>query len=157
MGEDIDAMMIVIHFSKLRDLRAKTPPILPKRKRKELIENFQYIDHHRVGHVHFDEMAAAGLVEQAIVWELQKKYDRRGDAMLDCDEFVEMLCPYGYRAHEDVRQAVLIDGQCMSKVTCEVGRHKFAGWLMDRDAVEFRAQTKFPLVMPPEFSTERPI
>merc|ERR1712224_874627 len=103
-----------------------------------------------MGRIHYNEMAEAGLVEQAIVTELQKKYDRGGDGMLDCEEFIEMLCPYGYRAHKGVRQAILLDGQCMSKVTCEVGRHKFAGWLMDRDAAEFQESTDLPLVMPSE-------
>jgi len=155
--EDISAMMMVVSFIKLRELRAHTPPMLPRRKRKELVENFQYIDHHRKGQVRYHDMVEAGLVEHAIVVELQKQYDRGGDGMLDCEEFVEMLCPYGYRAHEGVRQAILLDGQCMSKVTCEVGRHRFSGWLMDKDATDFRDRTEMPLVMPSEYGGTCPV
>lgn len=136
--EDVKAMEMAFHFLKLRQFQAETPPLIPRRRQKELVDNFQHLDGTRSGRISYSDLVDAGLGNRETVAELQKKHDLAGNGTLDCREFVQMFCPHGFRADEDVKQAVMQGGQSMSIVTCEVGRYSFEGWLMDQDATEFR-------------------
>lgn len=144
--EDVASMMMAFHFLKLRQIRAKAPPLISRRCQKELVDNFHYLDTNGLGRIWYADLVDAGLGNPDTVRELQNKHNHSCDGKLDCREFVQMFCPHGFRANADVRQAVMQDGQSMSMVTCEFDRYSFAGWLMESALNEFRmAVPELPL------------
>merc|ERR1712150_77440 len=84
-----------------------------------------------------------GLVDWDLTVELQAKYDKEKNGTFDFEEFLEMLCPYGYRAHERVTNAIRKDGQAMRYVLWNSGDCHFGGWLLDSDFTVLKEQYAF--------------
>merc|ERR1711879_455655 len=114
MGDDITAMGATFALAKLSAIRAKTPPVLSKTTQEELEENFHWLDADRSGAVHYDDLVHSGLVDKDLMEKLRKTHDKNGDGLLDCSEFVDMLCPLGFRAHGQVVHSTDEEGRPMS-------------------------------------------
>jgi len=137
---DIAAMFEIFAIHKLSSISVPPLRLLPARRRQELIENFRHMDRNCVGSVTYEDLVNQGLVDAKMARELRDQYDLDGIGSLNCLEFLEMLCPYGYRAHETVKYAIDKSGQGVSFVACSCGDLSFAGWLFDKDLVALRAR-----------------
>merc|ERR1712139_531913 len=94
----------------LQRQRIPTPPLLPRRLRRELEENFRWIDRDRKGYITYRDLIESDLVDADMAKELVTRYDTDGSGSLDCDEFLMLLCPDGFRAHRRAVRAVTEDG-----------------------------------------------
>lgn len=125
--EDITVMMRWFREAAYHQKRAPTPPLLPKRKRRELIENFRWINKENKGTISYQDLVDSGLVDSKMADDLMSKYDLDGSNDLDCNEFLELLCPNGYRAHADATQAVDKKGNQL----CHMKNEYFEGWVVE--------------------------
>lgn len=123
--EDIDQMMNWFTESQFEMERVPTPPLLTKKKRREIIENFPFHDFSRGG-ISFQELLESGLADPATAKELWTTYagDDHPKVRLSEARLLEMLCPNGYRAHPAVQSAVGRDGQQLVLTSNEF----FKGW-----------------------------
>jgi len=137
---DLATMLEIFAVHKLSSMSVPPLRLLPARRRQELIENFRHMDRNGVGSVTYEDLVNQGLVDAKMARELRDQYDLDGIGSLNCQEFLEMLCPYGYRAHENVKCAIDKSGQGLSFVECTRGGLSFAGWLFDKDLAAFRAR-----------------
>lgn len=136
--EDIAAMQQMFDIHKLNCLRAKTPPPLPRKVKKELLENFHFLDRRGEGFITYDDLVRGGLIDYEMMAELQEKYGKKDSEILNQDDFLEMLCPYGYRAHDQVTELANKQDQLLRKVFVDcrhlrVGLKEFKAWLLDSD------------------------
>lgn len=129
--EDIDHMSAVFQYYVLQKMQMPTPPILSKKRRRELVENFKALDKSNEGTIPYTDLVDAGLVDQDSMLQMRQEHDINSDGMIDVKEFLTIFCPYGMRAHEGVLQTVDKNGQAMSLVYCQCGDHEFHGWLLD--------------------------
>jgi len=135
---DVAAMEALFDLKKLQRAAVEPLPLLSKRRRRELLENFKDLDSQGKGLVPYTELVMAGLADEDMMKELQAKYDKDGNGTLDFEEFLEMLCPYGFRAHSKVKVAITKDGQAMRFATCKCGENMFTGWFMETDFLELQ-------------------
>lgn len=128
--EDVAFMLNIFKLAALHNKRLPTPKLLPKRKRNELLENFKWLDKENKGIISYNDLVDGGLMDEETADELMTKYDTDGSGDLDGEEFLEMLCPHGYRAHEGSKKVVDTDG---NKITY-VHNNDFTGWMFEDDA-----------------------
>lgn len=124
---DIAAMLEVFREAAFHQKRIPTPALLPRRKKKELVENFRWLDKEKKGVISYSDLVDSGLVDEQTANELMAKYDTDQSGDLDEDEFMEMLCPNGYRAHSKVTQAVDEHGRGLTFLKNEY----FCGWTLE--------------------------
>eukprot|EP00418_Pyrodinium_bahamense_P007848 CAMPEP_0179118988 /NCGR_PEP_ID=MMETSP0796-20121207/55993_1 /TAXON_ID=73915 /ORGANISM="Pyrodinium bahamense, Strain pbaha01" /LENGTH=490 /DNA_ID=CAMNT_0020817475 /DNA_START=11 /DNA_END=1483 /DNA_ORIENTATION=+ len=141
--EDVADMEALFNFKKLQRASVEPPPFLPKRRRRELLENFRDLDHEGTGLVPYSELVLAGLADEGMMQELRAKYDKDGNGTLDFEEFLEMLCPYGFRAHEKVNVAINKDGLAIREASCMCGEHRFSGWFLEPDYLALKNKYNF--------------
>lgn len=91
-------------------VRVKTPPVLPKQDFDGLCSVFEYYDEDHSGMVSGDELLNKGLIYEDQMEALLKDWDQDGDGHLDVLEFCEMMCPLGFRAHEQAHTGSRSDG-----------------------------------------------
>lgn len=89
----------------------QTPPLLPEEKVEDLRSIFKYFDTDNDGQLQVPDLLATGFLNPREVDLIIEKYDADEDGRLGVLEFVEMLCPAGYRAHEKVTHATLRNGK----------------------------------------------
>lgn len=147
---DVDLMNQMFDLHKLQEMRVQTPPLLAKKKRKQLLENFRFLDKENRGVIAYTALVDGGLVDEELMHALRVKYDHHNRGFLDENDFLEMLCPYGCRAHEQVRRMVSTDDKLIQLVTCDVqhlhcGFDSFSAWLLDNDLQSIRMDTQLPL------------
>jgi Ca2+-binding EF-hand superfamily protein len=130
---DIAEMATMFDLYKLRMASVVPLPLLSKKKSRELVESFQDLDREGRGLVAFSEMSESGLVDDVMARELKSSYDKDGSGTFDLDKFCEMLCPFGYRAHERVDKAIDKSGRTMHFVRCPLGESAFEGWILETD------------------------
>lgn len=141
--EDVKAMEALFDLKKLSHATVEPPPLLPKRRKRELLENFRDLDSEGTGLVPYNELVLAGLTDKDMMKELREKYDKDGNGTLDFEEFLEMLCPYGFRAHEEVTVAVNKEGDAMRYATCLCGDSRFSGWFLEEDYLALKTKYEF--------------
>merc|ERR1719174_3395075 len=100
--EDISIMNQMFDLHKTLCARVKTPPLLPRKKRKQLLENFHFLDQKSSGYITYQDLVDGGIIDDQMMKDLRSKYDRTGKGIIREDDFLEMLCPHGCRAHERV-------------------------------------------------------
>merc|ERR1711988_1865182 len=87
----------ILYMEQLFDLhmimlaRVETPPMLSKKKRRELLENFNFIDKDKSGRITYQDLVDNGLIEHEMAVDLRSKYDYNGRGVLDQSDFLEML------------------------------------------------------------------
>jgi Ca2+-binding EF-hand superfamily protein len=101
------------------------PPVISVKTHQELVMNFKFIDYKRTGILTPADLVNAGLLDQDMCDELMAKFDANGDGTIEEHEFVEMLCPNGYRASQDSTTAIDAEGNPLVKIEGE----KFTGWI----------------------------
>lgn len=136
--EDIRVMSMMFDLYNVERVQVCTPPPLPKKKRKQLLENFNYLDKERVGFISYSEMVEAELVDEHLKNDLQAKYDCSGRGILDADDFLEMLCPFGFQAHDRVTKIVTADDTAIYKIHVDCrhlpcGNDEFVGWIPEAE------------------------
>merc|ERR1719478_1694998 len=90
--------------------------------------------------ISYTEFVQAGLVDAETCRELRHRYDVNRDGRIQLDEFLEMLCPHGYRVHQNQRRALGTDGQPMSCISAESGDECISCWIFDKDLDRFPAK-----------------
>lgn len=121
--EDIDRMMNWFREAEFQNDRVSTPPLLPRRKRREVIENFPSIE---IGEtIIFQDLVDSGLIDESMAKDLREQYDRDGTGRITEDLLLEMLCPNGYRSHPDAQTAIDKYGQPLLYVSNGI----FKGWI----------------------------
>merc|ERR1719502_2041149 len=61
--EDIDIMNQMFDLHITMGARAKTPPLLPRKKRTQLLENFNFLDRHQEGVIKYEDLVVGGLID----------------------------------------------------------------------------------------------
>lgn len=122
--DDIKQMMQWFREAEFRHDLAPTPPLLPKRKRREVLENFPAID--KGGQeISFEDLVDSGLVDESTAKDFRQQYDRSNSNRIDENLLLEMLCPNGYRAHPTVKTCADSEGQPL----VHVENGFFTGWV----------------------------
>jgi len=122
--EDINRMMHWFREAEFQNDRAGTPPLLPRRKRREVIENFPLLEAGQT--ITFQDLVESGLVDEATSRDLRDQYDRDGSSRISEDLLLEMLCPNGYRSHPDAHTAI----DKMGRPLLYVENGIFTGWIV---------------------------
>lgn len=125
--DDILVMLKWFREAAFNQKRVSTPPLLPKKKRRELYENFRYLDREGTGKITYRDLVDSGLVDEEMAQDLMRRYDTDGSGDLDGEEFLELLCPNGYRAHAGVREAVDHHGAQLTYIS----NSWFTGWTVE--------------------------
>jgi len=152
-SEDVAVMLQMFDFQVFMRARVPEPPRLPKKKRRELIENFKYLDKHSRGRIAFTDLVSGGLVDEHMMKELSSKYDLSGDGILSQDVFLEMLCPYGVQAHDRVQRIAMADDSTICKVEVDCTKFQQMGevsaWISEANLLHFRNNTTLPIKSAP--------
>jgi len=154
-NHDVDIMMQMFDFHTFLNARAPDPPVLPKKKRRQLLENFYYLDKESRGVIQYMDLMSGGLVDSEMMKELQEMHDPSGSGHLSQDVFLEMLCPYGFLAHERVQRIATTDDQLIVHcyVDCQpefhLGYHEVSGWILESEMDRLREQTSLSIRLAP--------
>jgi len=151
--EDISLMNQIFDVYKIMLDRVTTPPLISKKKRRQLLENFNYLDTEKHGIIKYQDMWDGGLVDEPMMNELRAKYDRTGRGTINQDEFLEMLCPFGRRAHERVAEMHISEEEVIQKVYIDCGEldehEDFSGWLLGEHVQMLLATSHLPISFAP--------
>lgn len=125
--EDVEKMTHWFHEAEFQRDRVPTPPLLPRGKRRQIMENFPHIDWSDGKKVPFHELLEVCSVDETTMRGLKDDFDKLGpwDPLSEKD-LLEMLCPKGYLAHEDATAAVDRQGRALAFVSNQY----FTGWLL---------------------------
>jgi Ca2+-binding EF-hand superfamily protein len=141
--EDVRAMNMMFDLNRIQRARVPDPPRLPRKKKRQLLENFNFLDKHQQGFITFNDLVEADLVDDSMQHELQLKYDRSGKGILEADLFLEMLCPYGFQAHDRVKRITMEDDRVVHKVCVDCrdlpcSYDQMVGWIPEDDLKTFK-------------------
>jgi len=157
---DLFAMYQMFDLQKILSSRVKTPPLLPKKKHRQLLENFKFVDKQRRGHITYQDLTDSGLIDEEMMNDLRTRYDRSGQGIINQEDFLEMLCPFGCRAHDGVKE-MLVEDEVLIRLVYIDSRHlkcgvdQFKGWLRDRDLqVLSGSRSNLPLSFEPLTKSE---
>lgn len=129
--EDLERMMRWFQEAEFEKDSVPTPPLLPKRKRRQIMENFPKVDWSKTQKVTFQELLESAYVDEATMKGLREHFERLGPwDLISEQDLLEMLCPTGYRAHEGVRTAVDRQGRPL----VHVSNAFYTGWLVEGKA-----------------------
>jgi len=142
--EDVLEMDIMFDYFKLLRISMKPPKLLHRKRRQELMNLFYELDRSGTGSVPYWRLSEIGIADDAMIRMLQRKYDNDRNGHFNCEEYLEMLAPLGYRAHEAVRKLVCRDGKSMRFATWSRAEFKFEGWMMEEDYECMREHYSFP-------------
>jgi len=132
--QDVAHMKALLTLAVLGCMRIETPAMLPQDNQNVLIRHYNQLAS-RGGHgfVSYADFAHAGLADAETTRELRHRYDLNRDGRIQLNEFLEMLCPNGFRVHEQQCRALSSDVQPLSRIAAESGGERFSGWLFDSD------------------------
>mmetsp|Transcript_5726 Transcript_5726/g.10206 ORF Transcript_5726/g.10206 Transcript_5726/m.10206 type:complete len:703 (-) Transcript_5726:87-2195(-) len=97
--------------SQAQQQRVKTPPVLSAAECEGLASVFRHFDDDDSGSVSIEELIGKGLIYEDQVDSYLLDWDRNGDGVLSLTEFLEMMCPSGYRATQESTVGTLPTGQ----------------------------------------------
>jgi len=129
--DDLAWMHCVFDVYKLESMAEAPLPVLPAKRRHVLLNSFKGLDRSGENLPPYEALVEAELVNEEICMFLQEQYDKDGSGTFTFEVFLEILCPYGFRAHEGVTKAVTDEGVRLKWVTCPCGELVFTGWLSD--------------------------
>jgi len=149
--KDLEVMNQMFDLHRTMGARVKTPPLLPDKKRRQLLGNFNYLDRRHQGLITYQDMVEAGFIDFEMMEELRLKHDQTGQGIIDEEDFLEMLCPCGCRAHENIKEMISRDDMQIRLVYIDA-RHLDTGfdwakcwlpdaafqWLQDNSSLKWR-------------------
>jgi len=91
--------------------RVETPPVLDVVEYEGLCSVFEHFDEDNAGEIHFDTLVTKGLIYNEQIEEYRKLWDDDGNGFLSMGEFVDMMCPVGFRATKKSEIGSLPDGR----------------------------------------------
>jgi len=122
--QDVDAMMQMLREAKFETNRVPTPPLMPPRRRREILDNFPEIK--RSGNMTYLDLVENDVVSHSLAMDLKQQYDKNNSNLINKELLLEMMCPCGYRAHGGVDEAVDSLGRPIVRVTNEFS----TGWVV---------------------------
>jgi Ca2+-binding EF-hand superfamily protein len=156
--KDLEVMNQMFDLHRTMGARVKTPPMLPDKKRKQLLGNFNFLDRNSTlgqqGLITYQDMMEAGFIDSEMMEELRAKHDQNGQGVINEQDFLEMLCPYGCRAHEDIKEMINKDDMQIRLVYLDA-RQLDTGfdwgkcWLLDSDFQWLKANSSLKFRFPP--------
>lgn len=81
--------------------RAATPPVLPQAEKSALQAVFAFFDKDGGGSLSVAELIMSGLMDRDYAKRFVAEVDQDGSGEIDVDEFCQLMCPNGFRAHEN--------------------------------------------------------
>mmetsp|Transcript_26710 Transcript_26710/g.88741 ORF Transcript_26710/g.88741 Transcript_26710/m.88741 type:complete len:328 (+) Transcript_26710:1464-2447(+) len=139
--DDIERMLHWFREAEFARDRVPTPPLLPQRKKRAIMENFPTVNFKKQPQISFVELVENSFLDPTTLKGLREQWAGRHvphHALLSEEDLLEMLCPKGYRAHAGVRTAVGREGEPLTYVENEF----FSGWL-DADRAAAAVQAAF--------------
>lgn len=113
--------------------RVKTPPVLPPRKRRAILDNFPpRAGYCPPGFMNWMDVKASSLMTETMLHELKEKCDPGQIVFIEEDKLLEVLCPNGYRAHNGVTRTVNKEGLPLIFVENEERK----GWVVKKCLLE---------------------
>jgi len=123
--EDLAMMMHWFKEAEYQKHRVQTPPLLPRDKRNEILDNFSHLVLSR-GSFSFHELVAGSCVDEITMKGLLDQLSVSQWDMFEEKDVLNMCCPQGYLAHENMNHAVDQQGRPLRRVSNEY----FEGWLL---------------------------
>lgn len=93
-----------------RAARVPTPPLLRQGEVDELKAVFRHYDDEGNGELTFDRLVEIGIIARDQIQDFRREWDLNQNGVLDMNEFLDMMCPTGYRANKESRVSTLKDG-----------------------------------------------
>jgi hypothetical protein len=78
-------------------VRVSAPPVLPEHENEGLVSVYHQYEAGN-GHVSFETLVKAGLFHEYQIPQAKAAWDTDGSGTLDMQEFLDMMCPLGFRA-----------------------------------------------------------
>lgn len=124
--EDVAQMLTWFNEEMYQAGRIDTPPLLPEQMRHEILKNFQNVDWKGGKKVPFEAVVEASCVDEETLRGLGKTFAAQGRNAnyLSENDLLQMLCPNGYRAHEDVTDLLDEEGHQIVYIS----NPHFTGW-----------------------------
>eukprot|EP00931_Biecheleriopsis_adriatica_P037327 TRINITY_DN21406_c0_g1_i9.p1 TRINITY_DN21406_c0_g1~~TRINITY_DN21406_c0_g1_i9.p1 ORF type:complete len:594 (-),score=82.36 TRINITY_DN21406_c0_g1_i9:77-1858(-) len=152
--DDVRIMKEKLQFRRIVQLSVPPPPVLSMAQRQEYRETFRCLDRKGKGVIAFEDLVDGDIICPGFAEELRKKYDANSDGTLQFEEFIEMICPEGFRPSAGVRKFQHPDGETMSLKKAELYGEQFEGWLRDSDVERLPEEVRM-FMRSEEIPTER--
>lgn len=81
--------------------RVPTPPVLPPEEKSALQAVFTFFDKDGGGSLSVSELIMSGLMDRDYAKRFVSEVDQDGSGEIDSEEFCQLMCPNGFRSHED--------------------------------------------------------
>jgi len=124
--QDVKKMMNWFEEAELQKERIPQPPLLPERKKQQILANFPSFAKEKKHTISFSELLASGLFTEGALMVVEEQFGKELTKGMTQEELLEILCPNGYLAHKDVKQAVDVEGRPLAWVTNKI----FTGWVV---------------------------
>eukprot|EP00929_Paragymnodinium_shiwhaense_P037249 TRINITY_DN19882_c0_g1_i2.p1 TRINITY_DN19882_c0_g1~~TRINITY_DN19882_c0_g1_i2.p1 ORF type:complete len:573 (+),score=147.61 TRINITY_DN19882_c0_g1_i2:118-1719(+) len=135
--EDLQAMEVTFLVRCMERLAQQPLPLLGRAELRGFQHTFKHCKPNSQNKVTFEAMIKEGLIDEDLYRKLQDEFDKGRTGELTFNTFVEILGPFGYRAHQDVDRAYREDGEPVIWVAlknCPLNpQERFYGWLMESD------------------------
>eukprot|EP00747_Dinoflagellata_sp_TGD_P210556 gnl/TRDRNA2_/TRDRNA2_83821_c0_seq1.p1 gnl/TRDRNA2_/TRDRNA2_83821_c0~~gnl/TRDRNA2_/TRDRNA2_83821_c0_seq1.p1 ORF type:complete len:620 (+),score=101.24 gnl/TRDRNA2_/TRDRNA2_83821_c0_seq1:253-2112(+) len=131
--QHIQQMMTWFREGEFQRQRVSTPPLLSKRKRRQVLENFPQLCKSRNSTMKFSDFMLSGIIDDDKAQELLEQFGKSEYDEITEDDILEMLCPNGYRAHANAKMAVDTDGRSLTFIS----NNTFQGWVETSTATKW--------------------
>lgn len=127
--DDLDRMNDYFQRADYEKDRVKTPPPLPPKKRRQIMDNLNEVmagGDSPPDTVTWQDLVDSEMVTPAMVKDLKVRHGSQNVTHLSKEMLLEMFCPNGYLAHEGVTRVVDKSGRVLRRVDNDV----FQGWVV---------------------------
>merc|ERR1712232_1017068 len=97
-------------YARAAFMRVPPPPVLTKAEVESLEALFDCFDENHNGRVSFAELCEKGLASEDQCEAYQRDFDHDDSGDFDFQEFLDMMCPLGYRGSLNSAIGTLQDG-----------------------------------------------
>jgi hypothetical protein len=108
--EDLDHMIDYIEQRHTQELLLVPEPTeMPQEMRSDLVKVFESLDADKSKYITVEELVGEGYMSRDDAVSKMAKF-AKGEEKLSCEQFIEMMCPDGYRCTKDQTFALCADG-----------------------------------------------